>query len=378
MIGNQQAFSTDEFKGRIQRVQQEMSRQKIDLLLVHSPENIYYLTGHQTSGYFAYQVLLLPRNGDPKFLLRYLEKGNVDEYSWLEQPETWREGDNVVEKTVKLANGFGGPITTIGLEKGCWFLTAAVSEQLARQLPYSMFVDASLLVDRVRLIKSEAEIGYLRRAGAIAEVEQRAAQEAIADGVTEAEVAAAVFGAGVRAGCEYTGLPHHIMSGYRYNVCHANWGPKVIRRGEMILLELYGCVERYHATQMRTVSMGPPSDAVKQAADIVVAAQEAGLAAMKPGASAREVDALTRQPIRKIRPDYFNRTGYSTGIGFPPRTAEWDVLDFNEQDDWELKEGMAFHMLALANGFGISETVVVTKTGIERLTPSNPRELFVK
>jgi Xaa-Pro dipeptidase len=176
----------------------------------------------------------------------------------------------------------------------------------------------------------------------IAEVEQRAALSAIRENAAEADVAAAVFAAGVKAGCEYTGLPHHIMSGYRYNVCHANWSPKLIRRGELILLELYGCVERYHATQMRTVSMGPPSDEVKRAAEIVVAAQDAGLAAMRPGASARELDARVRGAIRKIRPEYFNRTGYSTGIGFPPRTGEWETLDFNEQEDWEVKAGMVF------------------------------------
>src|SRR5262249_32087311 len=153
---------------------------------------------------------------------------------------------------------------------------------------------------------------------------------------------------------------------YRYDVCHANWSPKIIRRGELVLFELYGCLERYHATQMRTVAMGEPPDELKRAADIVIAAQDAGMAAIKPGASAREVDALVRQPIRKIRPEYYNRTGYSIGIGFPPKTAEWEALDFNEQVDWELKEGMAFHMLALASGFGISETVVVTGNGAER------------
>ena len=99
---------------------------------------------------------------------------------------------------------------------------------------------------------------------------------------------------------------------------------------------------------------------------------------MKPGASAREIDALVRRPIRNIRPEYYNRTGYSTGIGFPPKTAEWEALDFNEQHDWELREGMAFHMLALASGFGISETVVVTGNGVERLTGSNRRELLIK
>lgn len=378
MKGNRQAFSTGEFRDRVRLVQKQMEERGIDILLIHSPENIYYLTGHQTSGYFAYQVVILTRKAEPQLLLRYLERGNVDEYSWLPEAVTWKEGDDVVEKTLGLIRAAGARSKTIGLEKRSWFLTAALAETLAAGLPESRIVDASLLVDRIRLIKSETEIRYLRQAGAIAEVEQRAALEAIAVGVTEAEVAAVIFHVGVKAGCEYTGLPHHIMSGYRYNVGHANWGPKMIQRGELILLELYGCFERYHATQVRTISMGPPSDAVKQAVDVVVAAQESGFAAMKPGASAREVDVLMRQPIRKIRPDYFQRTGYSTGIGFPPRSAEWDALDFNEQDDWELKEGMAFHMLALASGFGISETVVVTKSGIERLTPSNPRELFVK
>lgn len=378
MTGNRQAFPTDEFRDRVRRVQEQMGERGIDILLIHAPENIYYLTGHQTSGYFAYQALLVTPDRDPRILLRYLERGNIDEYSWLSDAATWKEGEDIVERTLELLHEAAAGNKTIGLEKRSWFLTATVAEALAAGLPSSRIVDASLLVDRVRLIKSQAEIGYLRQAGAIAEVEQRAALEAIEPGVTEADVAAAVFAAGVKAGCEYTGLPHHIMSGYRYDVCHANWGPKIVRRGELILLELYGCIERYHATQMRTVSLGPPSDEVRRAADIVTAAQDTALAAMKPGASAREIDAMIRGPIRTIRPDYFNRTGYSTGIGFPPRTAEWDALDFNEQEDWELRQGMAFHMLALAGGFGISETVVVTGTGIERLTPSNPRELFVK
>jgi Xaa-Pro dipeptidase len=311
-------------------------------------------------------------------LLRYLERGNVTEYSWLAFAETWREGDDLIEKTLELVRSRHNSAKTIGLELGCWFLTARHADAIRTGLDSKRIVDAYLLVDRVRLIKSEAEIGYIRRAAQIAEIEQCAAFETIADGVTEAHVAAEVFQAGVNAGCEYTGLPHHIMSGYRYDVCHANWSPKVIRAGELVLLELYGCLERYHATQMRTISIGPAPDEVRRAVDVVVAAQDAQLAAMRPGASAQEVDAIVRKPIRAIRPDYFNRSGYSTGIGFPPRTAEWEALDLNEQHDWELKEGMTFHMLALASGFGISETVLVTKTGVERLTGSNRRELLLR
>ena len=324
--------------------------------------------------------MLLGQQGDPQILLRYLERGNTTSLLSVALPSanTWKEGDDVVEKTLGLVRSLHPQARTIGLELGSWFLKPIQADALRSRLSDHKIVDAYLLVDRVRLIKSPAEIGYLRRAGEIAEIEQRAAFEIISDGVTEAQIAAAVFEAGINSGCEYTGLPHHIMSGYRYDVCHANWSPKVVHSGELVLLELYGCLERYHATQMRTISMGPAPDELREAAEIVIAAQDANLAALKPGASAREVDALTRKPIRAIRSDYYNRSGYSTGIGFPPRTAEWEVLDFNEQQDWEVKEGMTFHMLALAKGFGISETVLVTKSGVERLTGSNRRELLIK
>ena len=378
MTGRRQAFSTDEFAARLARVREQMQGLGIDVLLVNTPENIYYLTGYQTSGYFAYQALIIGETGPPTLLIRHLERGNVAEYSWLTDVATWKEGDDVVAMTLDLLRAAGADNKSVALEKASWFLTVAVAEALMAGLSSSRIVDARHLVERVRLVKSAAELEFLRRAARIAELEQRTAWSAISATACEADIAAAVFRAGINAGCEYTGLPHHIMSGDRYEVGHANWSGKQIRRGELVLLELYGCVERYHATQMRTVSVGPPSDAARRAADLIIAAQDAALAAMRPGASARDIDAAVRRPIRRIRPDYVNRTGYSIGIGFPPRTGEWDTADFNELEDWPLRENMVFHMLALAQGFGISETVLVTKTGIERLTVQNPRELVVR
>jgi Xaa-Pro dipeptidase len=377
MPGRWQAFPTSEFEARVKNVQAAMRDREIDLLLLHSPENIYYLTGYQTSGYFAYQMLVVPPRDTPVLLVRYLERGNVHEYSWLETYETWKEGDDVAIRSAAIINKLGAENARIGIEKSNWFLTLGIAERLRTALPGVAWSDASQLVEKIRIIKSERELSYIARAGAIAEAEMRAAMEVLRDGVTEAEVAAAVHHAGVLRGCEYTGLPHHIMSGHRYDVCHANWSPKKIVKGELVLLELYGCVERYHATQMRTFSIGNPSRDAQEAADLVVKSQDEALKALRPGASSLHVDRLVRQPIRMIRPDYYNRSGYSTGIGFPPRTAEWETLDFNEQSDWIVREGMAFHMLALAKGFGISETVIVTVKGGERVTPDNPRQLIV-
>lgn len=379
MPGRIQAFSTEEFQSRLRKTQDEMRSRGIDVLLLHAPENIYYLTGYQTSGYFAYQTLVVTESAkEPTILVRYIERGNVDEYSWLSHDETWKEGDDVVQRTVDVIQKMGGAKAVIGLEKSSWFLTAKVAEELVGKLSSARFVDASYLVERIRHIKSPQELEYIRKAGLIAEAEIRTAIETMRRGATEAEVAAAVFQTGVSAGCEYTGLPHHIMSGHRAAVCHANWTNKPIVPGELVAIELYGCVERYHATQVRTISMGEPSAESRRAAEVVIRAQDEALAALKPGVSSRAVDAFVRGPIRTIKPDYPNRSGYSTGIGFPPKTAEWETLDFNETHDWEVKEGMAFHMLAVAGKhFGLSETVVITANGAERVTPSNERALII-
>jgi Xaa-Pro dipeptidase len=174
MTGNRQAFSTDEFRARVSRVHKEMEKAGIDLLLIHSPENIYYLTGYQTSGYFAYQVAVLARDRDPELLVRFLERGNVGEYSWLDRAATWKEGDDLVAETLRLVKSTGRH-KTIGFEKRSWFLTPAIAEALAAGLADARIVDSSRLVERVRIIKSEAEVSCLRRAGEISEIEQRAA-----------------------------------------------------------------------------------------------------------------------------------------------------------------------------------------------------------
>src|SRR5262249_18251181 len=156
------------------------------VLLLHSPENIYYLTGYQTSGYFAYQALIVTQDPLPRLLVRYIERGCVDEWSWLDEADTWKDGEDPVAKTVDLLRAMGGEKPVIAIEKDGWFLTLRTAELLAAALPAARFVDAERIVERLRIIKSESEMGYLRRAAAVAEVEQRAAWAVLKPGVTEA------------------------------------------------------------------------------------------------------------------------------------------------------------------------------------------------
>jgi Xaa-Pro aminopeptidase len=131
MPGRWQAFPTSEFETRMANVQSAMHDQRIDLLLLHAPENIYYLTGYQTCGYFAYQMLAVPPRGTPVLLVRYLERGNIHEYSWLEAYETWKEGDDVAIRSVEVIKKVGAEDARIGIEKSGWFLTLDVADACA-------------------------------------------------------------------------------------------------------------------------------------------------------------------------------------------------------------------------------------------------------
>lgn len=144
-------------------------------------------------------------------------------------------------------------------------------------------------------------------------------------------------------------------------------------------LELSGCIRRYSAALMRTASVGRPSLEVEGAAELVIRSQDAALALMKPGAVAGEIDAAARSPIiaSGLRPDYRQRTGYSIGLGFPPKWGEWDICDFRAGDTWTLEPGMVFHMILSARGVCFSETVLITSDGHEVLTDV-PRELSIR
>src|SRR3972149_163144 len=207
-------FSPDEYRSRIRATQECMKDQGLDLMLLHSPENIYYLTGYETSGYFAYQVLAMPAAGVPLLLVRLMERGLVEVHSWLGEWFVWRDGDDVIDATQRLITLLGDAHSSpIGVEKTCWFLTVDRYERLQKALKPRKVVDASGIVDRVRLIKSDDEIKYIQQAAAMAEAGVRAAVDVAGDGVSELEVAAAVHRAEIQAGCEYTGLPHYISSG---------------------------------------------------------------------------------------------------------------------------------------------------------------------
>jgi Xaa-Pro dipeptidase len=172
-------FTVEEYRGRVQRVQAEMASRGLDLLMVHAPENSYYLSGYRTIGYYSYMALLVPPEGDPAHLTRFIEKSVLQGSSWVPNLETYPDTEHYLDATVRVLRERGWDRGRIGIDKSAWYLTIADYEALKERLPDVEWADCPLLVENMRLIKSPAEQEYSRRAGKAASTGMRSALAAL-------------------------------------------------------------------------------------------------------------------------------------------------------------------------------------------------------
>ena len=77
-------FSLDEYQARLDALRSRMEAKGLDVLLIHTPENLYYISGYQTPGYYWYQTLIVPVDAEPIFITRSVEETNVEGLPWVE------------------------------------------------------------------------------------------------------------------------------------------------------------------------------------------------------------------------------------------------------------------------------------------------------
>src|SRR3972149_5663247 len=152
------------------------------------------------------------------------------------------------------------------------------------------------------------------------------------------------------------------------------------QRGDLVLLELGGCVKRYSGALMRTVAVGNVPEEARKMASACRAGLEAAIDAIRPGATAGEVDKACVAQMAKAGYEalFRKRTGYSVGVSYPPDWGEGHIVSLRQGDPTPLEPGMVFHIPPALRSYarwGVSETVLVTPDGCEVLTHLS-RELF--
>ena len=370
-----QLFAAAEYESRIRKVRERMEINGLDVLVLHSPENIYYLSGYQTPGYYWYQALILPLNSEAIFIAPPHEAALIPEFSWVEDSRIYPDTSDWAQVTGEILKELGLTNSSIGLEIKSRFLTVDFYQTIQSFLPNSQLIDGSGIVESGRLIKSASEIKYMREVADVSSRGMKAGINAVTQGASELEVAAAVHSELDMAGSEYTGLPAFITSGERSHLVHATWSPKLIDSGDLVFMEIPGSVNRYHAAQSRSVFVGEHTKRLSEANKIATEALETAKTSMKQGVSARSVFEAGSSVINEANIGYKQgrRIAYGIGTAFPPGWDEGDIFSINIDEPRPLLSGMCFHLITTMRvpgigAIGCSDTVLVTDDGVETLT----------
>ena len=229
----------------------------------------------------------------------------------------------------------------------------------------------------LRARKSAREAAVLRRAAAIGDLGIEAALKASGEGRSARDAAAAVYQVFMQEGAD-AARAGIITAGVGNAFLHGGLTSEPLARGDILHMELLPYIAGYSARLMRSAVIGEIDPRRSQLSRRLIEIQDRQFEAMKPGASAADVDALARDAMLAdgLRPDYPNITGYSLGCypAHSPRTSDFSRI-FLPGADWTLEEGMVFHMYVSADGLALSETVLITEAGHERLTQA-PRQVF--
>jgi Xaa-Pro dipeptidase len=384
MEKNELPYSRGEYATRLERVRKGMETAGIEVMLTTVPENIVYLTGYSTLGYFTYQLLILTHDTDPILLTRAInvEKAQVD--SCLTHIEGYADTEDPDEATYKVLDKFGLLKKRISNQDDAWFFSVGRYKRLLRRLGVPDLSDCSGIIERVRRVKSPKEIEYIRQAGRYCEASLRAAVAAVAPGVTDSDVAAAAYHALYTAGSEFLGHEAQFVAGPAAGLGFECAKRRPIGENDVVYMEAGGTHNRYNCMLSRTVIVGRPDPKWIAMAEASRDALQAAKAAIRAGATSHEVDRAARSAMRRagFAKYFMHRTGYSIGIGVPPDWGEGRIISINENDPTVLEAGMCFHLIpdlkvAHEGGVVFSESVVVTATGCEPLTDF-PQEIFVK
>jgi ectoine hydrolase len=384
-------FAADEYAARLAGTRAAMEARGIDCLVVSDPSNMHWLTGYDGWSFYVHQAVVVPPTGNPFWYGRGQDAAGAERTAWLPEADIVGYPDTYVQSTERHPMDFlAGVLASRGLDRlrvgvemdNYWFSAAAFAS-LERNLPNARFADATGLVNWQRAIKSEAEIGYMKKAARIVEAMHARIVETCRPGIRKCDLVAEILATGARGtpefGGDYAAIVPLLPSGSDAAAPHLTWDDKPMQAGMGTFFEIAGCYHRYHCPLSRTVFLGRPTQEFLDAEAATLEGMEAGLAAAKPGNACEDIAKAFFAVLAKHGIVKDNRTGYSIGLSYPPDWGE-RTMSLRPGDKTELRPGMTFHFMTglwlETMGLEITESILITERGVECLA-NVPRKLTV-
>ena len=317
-------FERSEFAGRVEAARRLMRRDGLDALLVFAQESHYYLTGFDTSGFVFFQCAVLTADDRPITLLtRRPDLEQARRTSTMEDIRLWYDapGADPSGELMEILQEKGLKGAQIGIELRSFGLTGDNHERVRRRLDgWCELVDASHLVRELRVVKSPAEIAYVRQAAELADRSLEAMVAASGPGVFEGKIAAAGAVPILEAGGDPPPSGPVLGSGDRALLVRSATGYRTLDDIDQLTIEHAASYRHYCACLMRTIAIGRPNDRQRSmfdaTSDVIAAMTEAA----KPGNTIGAIDEAHRATFDAagFRDHRMSACGYSLGATYRP------------------------------------------------------------
>ncbi|MCK0150250.1 M24 family metallopeptidase [Marivita sp. S6314] len=386
-------FTQAEYDRRIALTRAAMQDAGLDAMFVTDPSNQAWLTGYDGWSFYVHQGVLLRMEGEPIWWGRHMDMLGGRRTCWMSHDNILGYGDHYVQSTVRhpmqdLASHLGAlglDHGRIGVEMENYYYSAKAHAVLTEELPNATFIDATALVNWQRLVKSDEELSFIRKAARISEKVMQTAIDRAAPGVRKNDLVADIFHAGITGvddiWGDYPAIVPLTPSGLDATAAHLTWNGDAMREGEATFFELSGCYRRYHAPLCRTVFLGTPPQDMLNAEQAQLEGIEAGLNAARAGNRTCDIANAFIDVLKKHGIHREGRCGYPIGLSYPPDWGE-RTASIRAEDETVLQPGMTFHFMPAlwmdTWGLETTETILITEDGSAEALCTLPRKLFIK
>jgi Xaa-Pro aminopeptidase len=362
---------------RINRLTQLAAQARFDCVAITPGPNMHYFTGLSYHLSERPITVFFPIKGKPAIVVPAFEASKT-EHSPIEwQVFTYKDGQEPSEAYEAAAKALGMDSWRIGVEA----LTMRVMELrlLEASALKAKFDPAEEIIAPMRMIKDADEVAAMRKAVAITENALAHVLGVIKPGMTERQVSAELTMALLRGGAESLSFEPLIQSGPNSALPHYIVGDRVIRRGDILLLDFGVTVDGYASDITRTYVIGEASAEIQKIYDLVKRSNEAGRVAGKPGASGQDVERAARQVIEDggYGKYFTHRTGHGLGLEGhePPYMVEGNAVPLEVGNTYTVEPGIYIPGLG---GVRIEDDMLITPNGSESLTTFKRELMLIK
>ena len=369
-------FSKEEFSQRKTKVLKSMKEQNLDALLMFRQESMYWLTGYDTFGYVFFQTLVIDKNGNIILLTRAPDLRQAQNTSNIEDIRIWvdKDGSNPTNDLKIILDELSLKGKKIGIEYEAYGMTGRNAIRLNKSIKnYCNIEDQSELITKLRVIKSQEEIVYVRKAAELADNALDQAWKYTKAGASEAKILAEMQKIVLEGGGDYPANEYIIGSGHNALLCRYQAEKRNLSKQDQLSIEWAGTYKHYHSAMFRTIPIGKADPKHIKMHEACVEALTNCENKLKPGNKVGEVFNVHAKTFddHGYNKSRMNACGYSLGSTFSPNWMDWPMLYTG--NPYVIEPGNVFfmHMILMDSenqlAMNLGETYLVTENGNERL-----------